>query len=282
MTKVDMLPMPNKMPIMADLDNTLIDDHTMDVTDRGVYPAIAAAQARGHMLILNSNTPGLPLLRWRSHFNMNGPIVAEGGAVVHLDPITPIYQERDARVFDEFRSEATERLRQNGIATWNGDPIAALRDGLSLPDMAPGPVALINEHRLCSFSLSARRVSPDGRLHLEPETTQHIADILHPLYADADTFIHDLSPGDGSLLVNHRSITKLHGSRVLADVLGVERFAMIGDSINDYIGSLATHYAVANASDAFKERADYVADQPYSAGAIEILKVLTERDTVAA
>jgi len=51
---------------------------------------------------------------------------------------------------------------------------------------------------------------------------------------------------------------------------------MIGDSMNDYLGDLAVHYAVGNATNDFQEKAVFVSKFPMALGCKDIMEKLVK------
>lgn len=89
---------------------------------------------------------------------------------------------------------------------------------------------------------------------------------------------HDLEVVDTGYAyhVKSASMSKGRALETVADVLGLEpaAFVAVGDSENDVstFGVAGTAYAVANADEKARAAADFVTDDPYSAGLFEALE----------
>ena len=256
--------------VMIDLDATLI-DRNYEVTDQGIYKAIAETQAAGWIVSLNSDTPLSPLKRWRERFRANGPIIAERGAVIEA-PGGTIMSTVDADRVSSARQILTTRLSELGLQPWLGNPVEAISNDLRMKPSANIAV-LINDQSQCSLRYHVRAIAADGSLKQDEDAFQYVysqCKNIQPAYGP-DIMI-DANPDHSVVILSRKSDTKRQGARTLLASLLPLRVIMIGDSMNDFVGAdLAEHYAVANASQDFKQISNYVAEATMTSGVIEIL-----------
>ena len=256
---------------MIDLDATLI-NRQYQVTDPGIYEAIAETIAAGWTISLNSDTPLQPLEQWRKHFGTNGPIIAERGAVVEM-PVGAYMDSGDVQRVASARDHLTERLLELSVTTWTGNPVEAVRAGLR---MQPGAkiAVLINGFSQCSLRYHVRAVAADGSLRQDRDVFEFVYDSckdVRPAFTEGDLRI-DANPDYSMVIMSKMSDTKRLGTQKLLSWHKPMRTVMIGNSMTDYIGSdCAEHYAVANAILDFKHQSVYVAGAPMTAGVVEIL-----------
>lgn len=269
----EQFPMPDNKLILVDLDKTLIDTN-YEITDPGVFEAIQDAQADGWTVGLSSDTPYEALALWRERFGMNGPIIAEKGAVVAADD-SPEYDREEAAIYAGARNDIVQRLGDLGIPFWLGNPVEALRDGLRL-GAAGETVVLLNNLRQCSLSFSVRRVDEDGALRNDPEATQAMDEVLRDTYPAFDDLTLDVNPAYGIVIASRDRYNKRTGTQRLLAAMGLTgKVAMIGDSMGDFVGpDVAVQYAVSNASQEYADKAAYRASQPIASGVVEILRRL--------
>lgn len=261
------MPVPLDRVILSDLDGTLINSEYR-FTDSGIVGVVNRVQSDGWKLGISSDTPYKALEVWRDRLAMNGPIIAEKGAVVEVESGL-LFSPTEHDAFQETGEDIERNLRDKGFILWKGNPVEAIRDNIQVGNSGD-QVVLINDLRLCSLGLFFRRVDRTGNLVIDSETTyQAMADIrqYYPPFAVDE----DFNIGDGLVIVGPESANKRVGSKVYMMHEGLTEIGMIGDSRADFLGSdIALHYAVGNASSALKEIADYVSDQTYTKGVIEI------------
>lgn len=264
---------PQDAILLSDLDGTLVEGGFKFNSEK-IYDSIANAIKDGWLIGLSSDTPYDALKIWHDRLGMNGPLIAEKGALVELDSGL-IYDRDDSEAFIASREAITKMLFDRGFTLWRGNPVEALRTDLHIGN--PGDnVALINTLRKCSLGFFFRKVKSDGSLITDSEMVSVIDDIreFYPIF-DVD---EDFNEAFCLLIVAKKGTSKRTGTKMLMEKKGIHEIGMIGDSIADYLGTdLAIHYAVANANQQFKDRAVYVARNRLTAGVVEILSGLTER-----
>ncbi|MFE7797986.1 HAD family hydrolase [Nocardia sp. NPDC057440] len=262
---------PNLGLVLLDLDGTLI-DHRYQLATDSIYAAIEAAQAAGWTIGLNSDTPYEALCVWVTRLGITGPIVAENGAVIGVDGHL-WYDHETADKFAESRRVILGGLLGDDIGVWSGNPVEAIRNGeVTIP--AEMPLVMVNTLRRCSLSLHIRRGSRDGLL-LDTDLTEVIADRVASAYPDFSDLIVDKNHDYGVIIVQRAGFTKRLGVQRLMEKIDAPRVIMIGNSISDYLGDdLAMHIAVADATEALKQRADRVTEAPLTGGVSEALHQL--------
>lgn len=268
-------PFPEDPLALFDIDGTLIDKN-YEVTDNTVYEKIQEAQDAGWTIGLSSDTPYEAMKLWRQRFGANGPIIAEKGALVeHSEGL--LYDKHEVAAFLQARERILKSLEQDGARLWKGNPVEAIKDNLRYGD--PGDVVvLVNTLRQCGLSFFVRSVNAEGELEINNALTERIVANARPFYPDYADLEEDMNHDYGILIASREANTKRAGSKKLLGALGVQNFAMVGNSITDFVGhDIAVHYAVGDATPAYKEKADYVATTPLTAGAVEILSGLATR-----
>ncbi len=266
-------PIPDSRIALFDLDGTLIGGK-YEVTDDKIYPAIQQAQETGWQMGLSSDTPFEALTLWRRRLGMNGPIIAEKGAVTVANH--ELYFNRaEASIFTRSRIQICERWEDMGARMWYGNPVEALRNGQVSGN--PGEIiALVNILRRNSIGFHIRQVQEDGSLAISPALLDGFAKAAEPFYPAFDDLHIDLNHDYGLLILSREATTKRSGTERLASVLQVGKFAMVGNSIADFLGrDLAFHYAVGDSTDEYKESADYISPYPVTSGAVDIIEKMT-------
>jgi hypothetical protein len=257
--------------VLFDLDGTLIND-AYQITDDGIYPAIRQTQEAGWAVGLNSDTPYDALCIWRNRFGMNGPIVAEKGAVVELDG-QPVFAAADAAEASAARRRIGAYATARGMVLWTGNPVEALRQGLRIG--RPGKTALLlNDLSRCSLRFFVRVIGPDGELKLDDLRAQEVVADCQPLFPAFDAVDMDYNPTFGLLIASPGGVTKRGGVQQLLESMDAVRRVMVGNSMTDYLGDdMAEHFAVGNASPEYQAVAT-TAEAQWTSGCVEILRRL--------
>lgn len=265
----DVFPIPQDKVALFDIDGTLI-DKDYNVTDEDLYPAVQEAQDAGWVVGLSSDTPYEAMTLWRERFGMNGPIIAEKGAMIEQDGVLE-YNTDDARCFGEACENIEDRFRALGAVIWRGNPVEAIKSGIKIGSQGD-TVVMVNSLRTCSMGFFVRSVGGEGELRIDSELTETFATEARQYYPALE-IAEDLNHDFGLLIAARENMSKRVGSLKLMAAMGITRFAMVGNSFADYVGSdIAIHYAVGDATPELKEQADYVATGPITQGAVEILQ----------
>lgn len=264
---------PRDKIILVDLDGTLI-DNSYNLTDNKIAEVVKKAQRQGWQIGLSSDTPLEALRLWRQRLYMNGPIIAEKGAILEINDQIFI-DESDVEKFTLSLQEIERNFLKSSVLLWRGNPVEALKSNIKIG--LPGEtVVLVNALRTCSLSFFVREVDQEGNLKLNSELTTEIVREARKFYPDFNDLGEDLNYDYGIVIAMRKGVNKRKGTQSLMSELGLKQVAMIGNSMSDFIGEdIARHFAVANASDSFKERCDYIASKPLTKGVSEILLKLT-------
>jgi len=261
--------MPDEKLVMFDLDGTVIDD-TYSLTSSNMSRAVDSAIKRGWKIGLSSDTPYEGLRQWRRSLGMNGPIIAERGAVVELESRLDF----DTQVADEIsRSRAAigEHLsRQAGTLVLEGSAMdVKAMAGTDLP--AHRRIIIMNKLSRCSLRFFVRSTDENGSVQIDDDTTQATISELERFYPDMKDAFIDNNPRFGLFIMAERGISKRKGLETLLNGVVLSRCVMVGNSLADFVGNdLAEQYAVANADEDYKKLV-VVAKQELTEGCIEIL-----------
>jgi hydroxymethylpyrimidine pyrophosphatase-like HAD family hydrolase len=266
-------PIPSNKLALIDLDGTLI-DASYQLTDPNITEAIHDSQELGWQLGLSSDSGLESLINFQQELGMNGPIIAERGAIVKIGD-NVIFDGSDALKFRSAQEQMVKQAMTEGVVIWNGDAPGAIRkkERIGLPGQK---IMLINALRRESIGLYLREVNPEGALTINNDLTDQVVYSMRESFPDFDDLIEDLNHDYGSLILSRGSMAKRVGTQVLMEKQNLHQIGMIGNAITDFIGEdIALHYAVGNSTDEFKSRSVFVASQSYTSGVIEIFDRLT-------
>ena len=261
--------------ILFDWDNTIVNG-TAQINNQHFKAVIQAKVNEGWWIGLNSDTPLKRLQSWWKLLGMNGPIVAEKGAVIWWPNAQETRISQTFEIFFTLRKDVVLLLMQTpSIGLFVGDSTEFIKSVKRIVGRDPIFVAL-DAYRVCSLGLFVRQVN-DGLLLKDSATAERIRELITPLLPN-----HPLvSPIDLNLehcfmSVNSLDADKATGVRVLLEKWGMtSEIIMVGDSIADYINlSEVRHFAVGNAQPAFKEKADRIAIKNFTEGCIELLSAI--------
>jgi hydroxymethylpyrimidine pyrophosphatase-like HAD family hydrolase len=261
--------------VLLDLDGTLIDeDYHMTAS---MASAINQLKAADWLIGLNSDTPLKPLQAWWRKLGLNGPIIAEKGAILWLpDEGQTLITSDTEDLFASLREQVVELcLQVPGCLVVVGDATEFVRSVTHLTGCDSCVVA-VNAYRRCSLSFFVRTIGEQGKLGKDPVVARGIIGqigILSPRYPILN---------DGQLderycifIVNAPDANKTKGACRLLRELPTEEVIMIGDSMSDFIDEpRVKHYAVGNASLGFKAKCEKVANRAYTEGVLELLDQL--------
>lgn len=267
------------MLVFFDLDKTLI-DVGYNYTDAGIADAVRRAVGRGHTVGLNSDSPVPILLGHHRHLGMNGPIVAERGAVVHVPGNPGKTVSTGTSPDDEFvllRDRILRRLTRDGeVEALFGDPSGIIRTRRFLTD-GPRPVLLASALRTHSLHFAARFMDGAdyrfdmGLLARVAEAARAEVDRLPP----SVSLDWDLNPEYAILILHAAASRKAIGVLRAMMELRAGEAVMVGDATVDDLGlSSVRQWAVGNAHPAYKAACERVAAATFTSGAIELLDAL--------
>lgn len=268
------------MLVLIDLDKTLIDVEYRYTDQEGIVSAVARAVARGHRIGLNSDSPVPILLGHHRALGMNGPIVAERGAVVYL-PGPPSETFATGTSPDEefvvLRDRILRRLTATGeLEAIFGDPSGIIRTRRFLTD-SPRSVLLVSALRTHSLHFAARKINGDEyvfdmELLACVEEATRVCAASSPISVEVD---YDVNPEYAILILHAAASQKAVGVSRLLSQLGLTEAIMIGDHPVDALGlSEVRQWAVGNATAAYRDVCERVAVGTYTTGVIELLDQL--------
>ncbi|HAU98636.1 MAG: Haloacid dehalogenase domain protein hydrolase type 3 [Microgenomates group bacterium GW2011_GWF2_45_18] len=266
------IPLPTNKVLYIDLDGTLIDGK-YQVTSDEIVKSVGSLQNKGWIIGLSSDTPLEPLRVWKDRFGMNGHIIAERGSIIDIDG--EVFDSRaDVELFQASLTAMRSIFSDAGYRIWSGDTVEFLRTGRTVGN--PGEtIILINAHRTQSIALYVRRVDESGTLAMDINLTNRAINAARQYFPKIDDLNEDLNHDYGILILSRKSVVKRLGTINAMRNQNLIQVGMIGNSMTDYVGSdIARHYAVGNASDEFKQKADFIAREPLTNGVVEILRKL--------
>lgn len=268
--------LPSSKLMLLDLDKTLIDPN-YQITDSGVMDEIARAQSLGWQIGLSSDTPLDALKDWRRRFGMNGPIVAERGAIVWLPDGRELVVHEAEEFFTGLRQTLITDLVRKRASFVHGDVTQLLRINPSLPDMTDPRLILIQAHRRCSLTFYGRKIDKDGQLTIDNDLVKDLVSVTrNSIEVPPFDLLEDYNPEYGIYILSPKSVDKRSGTLRLMESLGIAIVGMIGDSSSDVVGKdIAYHYAVGNAKPELRATAEYTSLALYTAGVVDILQQIT-------
>lgn len=264
---------PSDPYLFLDLDMTLIDE-SRRMNDRSIAACVKKLQQRGWSVGLNSNTPFEPLLAWMQHFCMSGPFIAEKGGVFYYQD-RAMFDEKLAKQIHFSREAIKQRFNSMNIQLLLGNPTDVLREN-AFTSMQPGPLVILDTVRKSSVNFYVREVTPKKQVVINVELVQTLVDAVRSLYSDIPNLEEKINVVNGTLLAMKRGQSKRMGIRAFMREAKLTQVGMIGDSMNDYLGDLAVHYAVGNATKDFQEKAVFVSKFPMARGCKDIMKKLVK------
>lgn len=263
------------MLVLLDVDKTLI-DRDYRYTDDRIGDVIRRVVAAGHMVGLNSDTALVGLTPYHTELGMNGPIIAERGALVYrpdLEETETAGPSLSTEFFVGMRDRVVGELTKDGnVEAIFGNPSAIVRDRrYALQGSAP--VLLVNALRRRSCHFTARRLVGD-RYELDDESLERAVAAARACAGDYEGRLDwDVNHEYGVLIVHDRENTKSRGIQFVLDDYDLDACVMIGDSSADYLNlPEADQWAVANASLDYRARCSRVASRDHTGGVIELLE----------
>lgn len=264
--------LPQDRLFLLDLDETLIDKN-YQFTKSGIREKVAALKELGWQVGLSSDTPLEALEIWQHKIGSDGPLIFEKGAAVKYDHQCQ-RAEGSSLDFIKSRIALESELRKKGILVWKGNPVDAIRNGITFENSNHRQVVLVNSLRRYSLSIHPREVDANGQIHLNDQLTQEIAQLTMPLLPEEIELDLDINLAYGIFIAAGKNTTKRVGTQLLLSEMRMKKVGMVGNSMSDFVGGdIALHYAVANASQDLKDRSVYIAQDPLTAGVMEILSL---------
>src|SRR6266566_1763497 len=221
--------------ILLDWDSTIVDDDGQ-INDLSLEELITAKIAQGWYLGLNSDTPLHRLRRWWNILHMNGPIIAEKGAMVWWPSGQDLILSQTSSIFSVFRKEIILTLaQQEGIAIFFGDNTHFIQSVNQIL-CEDAILVAIDAYRICSLGIFVRQIH-EGKLICDLSTAERMVELLRPLSPSHPLVSQiDLNHHHCFLSVNALDTDKSTGVRVLLEQWSqFDDVIMIGDSMTDYL-----------------------------------------------
>ena len=269
--------------ILFDWDNTVVrEDYLFNSAE--FNSLIKSRQSDGWLIGLNSDTPLRRLINWQKPLGMNGPIIAENGAVVWWPDTKPIITSKAESIFYKLRKDVLDILvRVQNLSLFVGDSTEFIKSVKHL-SCADRILVVFDAYRLCSLGLFVRQLADDGALIKTNEATKEISQLLNSCLPSTP-LVTSIDPSGlpyGYLCIGAADANKSAGVKALVEAHPeISAVIMVGDSMRDYI-SLPLDYpkiqnfAVGNACEELKQLSDYVARKQFAEGCSEILSYIGE------
>lgn len=272
------IPLPKNRVILLDKDETLL-SRQYQLTDSNIRGAIEGLQRQGWTVGLSSDAALQILQPLSQQLGLNGPIIAERGAIIHTADGRTLMNSQDTKAIAKSREAMVERLGEMGIPViLNTD--ARLKDKGMQWGNSGDVVVVLNALRKCSIALNIKRIQPDGSFGFDEEATNTVVNEMKPFYPGFSILFEDVNHDYGVLILSNGAIDKRSGTKLYMKDGALEQIGMVGNTESDFLGNdIAVHYTVGNATDAFKRRADFVAKGQLTTGVIEILSKIQRADS---
>ncbi len=275
--------MQKKGLILLDIDQTIVDEQYALTEDLGIFRAeIAATQSAGFEIGLSSDSAMSTIKRYAKLWGIDGPFVAERGAIISHDHQSP----------DQFLNKTTNKfpdLRHKFIRTLidassYGETLVVCGDvnefSHNLPLLSVGghsvkTAILINGMRRASISFYIRTHEESG-WRKDGDTLATTIDLLRRCISDFSELrhTHEIEVNDlhGLCIVHHQETKKSLAVEHLCRSYPDTPIFMIGDSVSDLLGHQSVRQcAVGNAQPEYKESCTIVSHKNITGGVIELL-----------
>lgn len=279
---------PIRALVLSDLDGTLIDQrYELTVSPEDLRAAVREVSAAGGLVGVSSDSSLERIARFSLGQGLVGPIVAERGAVWAPSPdgLEEAATSRpDAASFSRARDIFVAALESDPTVMLEvGDVNRRSRDLLGARvDAGFGRVVLVNGERRGSLSFYGF-VSRDGAWAIDPGFLAEAADLARAAIAEANPELAaeldvDLNERYGVVIFHAPNTGKTLAVPSLRARFGDVPIYVIGDSDADWHHAPnVIHCAVGNATQSFREAADFAATGTVAAGAIECLRWIAAR-----
>jgi hypothetical protein len=274
--------------VLIDLDGTLIDgQYNLTVPEEALRASISDATAVGALVGVSSDSSLQRIGRFALAHGLEGPIVAERGAV--WAPSAGRIEEAAA---SRPEAAAFSAARDWLVATLGGDSQTLLEVGdvnRRSRELIGAPVpegknraVLINGERRGSLAFYAL-VARNGAWAIDPSTLGEVGSLARAAVSEIDPAFAaeldvDFNEGYGVAIFHAPGTGKSLAIPALRDRFGDLPLFVVGDSDADWHHvPNVSHCAVANGSEGFRAGADFVASAPIAEGAIQCLGWIGDR-----
>lgn len=272
---------PTKL-LLLDWDDTVA-KRTGSVDFASLKQAIKTKITDDWLVGLNSDTPLKRLRSWAESLGMNGPVIAEKGAVVWCPRGDESIVSQAAGYFATLRTNIVHLLTATpNITLYFGDNTSFVNTVKNVGG-ADSTLVALDSFRVCSIGLFVREIR-GGVAQLSVAAARRIRDLIvsiqppdpavkETIHLDEHYCFLSLRPNDATKRLGLSAL--LERCRTLNNVV------MIGDSIDDFLGSVdefrgsltnLEHWAVGNADPRFKAKATRVSELSHCDGCIELLQ----------
>lgn len=267
--------LPNSKTLLLDVDNTLVNNKYL-LTDNSISGELKRVQSKGWLIGLSSDSPLATLLILKNKLGLNGPIIAERGAIVGLPNNEEIMLTEVEQYFTNVRSKILDNLSDNRVPFYFGDATKIIRDNITFPNEVDNRLVLAQSQRKCGICMYGRTIGEDGLLNIDNKLTLSLVKKIREFTLDPPFELNeDFNEDYGIYILSPKAVNKRVGTICLMNRLGIDKIGMVGDSTSDIIGKdIAFQYSVGNGKPEYKIASDYVATNTYTAGVIEILKLI--------
>ena len=244
--------------------------------------SIYRAKSNGVVIGLSSDSPAETLSAVMRDLGIDGPIVAEGGAVLRIDNKDTLLNS-DGSVFRLCSNTLIDHLINNqqtsrlvSVGDVNRLSRLLVKHGDILGANATEAI-FINRMRLASMSFFCFQRNgmkwvpyPKQLEYCTNWSLQYLSS--NKLIIKSDLIV-DCNIDYGISILHHKDTKKSLAIQPLQTLYSNKKIFIIGDSMFDWHGEVdgVIHCAVANASPEYKRHCMYVADKPHTYGVIKLI-----------
>lgn len=201
---------------------------------------------------------------------MNGPIIAERGALIKLGKCKQIeLVPGSEEYFSGLKRSLSEILTKEKISFLYGDAISLLTERPKAAEYV-----LINNYRQRSLGFWGRSTDKDGEILLNNRVVANLLNMLKPkLDGSPFELVLDFYKEYGIFIASPKLVNKREGTKKLMEEMGLKEIGVIGDSTTDIVGrDIAVHYCVGNTGTELTNVSDYISEKSFTMGVVDILQ----------
>ncbi len=265
--------------VLLDADGTLLDrQYDTTVPENELREIFEQCQNDGLSIGLNSDSSLVTLDSLAKRIGVNGPIIAEKGAIYHRDAQSAIViTNPGACGYEKLRVAFVAHLATDSriiVITGDVNSLANRLPSINPNECVARTAILINAFRLCSMSYYVRKFA-GGEWIKDADELCRVFHELQDISSEAFDWSGqdiDSNPDYGICILHHKSTAKKAGVDALLRDYASERVFMVGDSTSDVVGCPeVVQCAVGNAKDEYKKQCSFIARSSYTEGVIEVL-----------
>jgi len=271
--------------VLMSFEETLVDkEHNLTILPNDLVKTFKRFQKAGLILGFNSDTPLQTMLNMAETLWMNGPIVAERGALVMHGLKT------------QYTAPAKQLIQMTAIRHRFERALTAIfNDRVLLADSLDDPKLLTKQYEFAVItnpyrirSLSFRVLCRQADCKLVPalkwldETIALVKFILQNTLPTEIRFAEmeiGINIAEGSCTIHHCDTQNACGVSWLLDQYSIDQIYMIGSQPADWIDNdkRVIHYAVQNATERYKARCKLLSEKPRTQGVVDLLQKITQQ-----